>query len=244
MERLEPIRLKSSPRLESDLSLMQTVYGVAFVFGFQKLAESIYTLLHAWFSPQPGNSLFITAELILLLTLSLLGVRFFWAVGNIRRFLLEAEHPPGSHVRLLVMSVNVPILMIHAYLFYLLCRVNQDMTSLELMSQKARLFVVLYSALLLLNAIWVKFLVWHRPKKKDKKTPEKIWSRNNLICGVGALAAMLFGFRKAALLALMFAALFYIINSVVDLYTTSETYLSPEEPESGPPDLIARAATP
>lgn len=196
MERLEPIRLKSSPRLESDLSLMQTVYGVAFVFGFQKLAESIYTLLHAWFSPQPGNSLFITAELILLLTLSLLGVRFFWAVGNIRRFLLEAEHPPGSHVRLLVMSVNVPILMIHAYLFYLLCRVNQDMTSLELMSQKARLFVVLYSALLLLNAIWVKFLVWHRPKKKDKKTQKRFGHETTSYAGWALLQLCFLGLEK------------------------------------------------
>jgi hypothetical protein len=214
---------------ESDFSLVQVVYGVALVLGLEHVAESLYATFITRPYMEADYIQFMVLKGMIALILALLGIRFFSAARNIRRFVLI--HPDRSRI---TTTVHLPILLVHALLFYTLCRMEQGIKSVKALWGTMPLFTFLYCGLLVLNAVWLVFLI----KGRDHKYPEIIWIWNNSIWAVVVLATTLawryFGFPNLIAFAAVFFFLF--INSIHDLSKTAESYLSKMVPgRSDPP---------
>ena len=54
--------------------------------------------------------------------IALLGLRFFWAVGNMKRFIGRQGTDPEARIRRVVTTVHFPVLLLHA--FTILCAVS------------------------------------------------------------------------------------------------------------------------
>ena len=83
---------------KADIGLMQTVYGIFLVLGFRLLAESFYVFMIGGAFDKPKTDIVIPVS-ALGLVLTFLGLRFFWAVGNLRRFILRRGDDPAVKVR-------------------------------------------------------------------------------------------------------------------------------------------------
>ena len=77
---------------KSDISLMQTVYGILLTLGFRLLGDALFKTYRS-----PGNDYRVPICVIAsCFTLALIGFRFFWAVGNIRRYMVRHENETNS----------------------------------------------------------------------------------------------------------------------------------------------------
>jgi len=205
---------------KSDISLMQTVYGILLILGFRQLGDALY--------------LFVTKgvgdwELLCSLTaggiaLALLGFRFFWAVGSIRRYIVRHENNPNARVRRFITTFHFPILLLHAMAFYFLCRLHSDMISPTQFDNNVVFFIWGYVAFLLLNVIWLLWLVWRR----EDRRPEMIWIVNNAVTaliGLGAFWGLRLVIADASLIFLL-TCIVFVANSLIDLWGTADTYIA------------------
>lgn len=209
-----------TPSLDRDLSIIRTVFAISLVEGFKKLAESAYLILAG------GSHLYHTHQPLMLAVvamLSLTGLRFFWAVGNIRRHVLRSiinVEPPRRHM---LIAVHLPVLFLHAALFFLICRIAQGLTEGGLNHDGVRHFVVSFAILLSVNVIWLGLLLPAGPPSR----PERVWIINN----ISTLAVLLTGTLIGTLLtvtfaeALLAATLLFTLNGVIDFATTKDGYV-------------------
>ena len=160
-----PSRIAAS--LDRDLAIIRALYGISLIFGFQKVVEASYLQL---IGDSSAATLAPTVKKILLpclaIVLGALGTRFFWAVGNIRRFVLHriVQLDPPSRRWLVV--AHFPLLFLHAVLFYILCRIYQDICLFGLRPHYSSSFVLAYGGLLILNVVWLLLL------RQRGRTPE------------------------------------------------------------------------
>lgn len=202
--------------LDYDLGIMHVLYGLAFAFGFQELATSLDRLI----SGAEGFSSTATTIGILSLNFSmiLVGLRFFWAIGNLRRFVKRQNNlPPRTQIEIVV--VHFPIVVLQSFAFYLLCAqipriLDQppDVVGIPRVGHFA-------AFLLFSNSIWLAILQRGVPKH----SPERTWFVNNL--GMACIIlVVLFSFRDQFLE--MWGVTFTLAaNSIVDLGLTSKWYL-------------------
>jgi hypothetical protein len=112
--------------LDRHLAVVRTMYAVALTFGFQRVVEGSYLQFLRHFSKTlpndralPQLSGPITLLLALLFVgLGLLGIRLFWATGNIRRFLLRQTILLNPAKTTSVLFLHFPVLLLHAVLFF------------------------------------------------------------------------------------------------------------------------------
>ncbi len=209
--------------VDRDLSLIRNLYGIALIFGFQKVVESGYLQV----TRDPGAAPVSAGEKALLLALALVitgaGIRFFWAVGNIKRCVLERILKLDPPRRWVLVVIHFPILFLHAVLFFFLCRYFQDMCMRGIRDSYARGYIVVYIILLLLNVLWLRFLMY----KRTDKGPEWVWIRNNGVFAVAGIVALII-FDCHALSTerqLSIASGLFLLNSIVDFIKTRGAYI-------------------
>jgi hypothetical protein len=217
-----------SENLNRHLAVIRTLYAVALTFGFQKVVDATFPRLFpggsqasvdhsaSAFPPCP-----IGVLILLFAAIGLLGIRFFWAAGNIRRFLLHRVillTVPNTRVMLFF---HFPMLILHAVLFFFLCRFYQSVsTSLDpsYISGLLTVFIIL----LAMNVVWLIFL---RQGRNDKG-PEVAWILNNLaFAGLAALGMCLFcRYAPSPSLELSIVAGLLLTNSALDFFLTGGNY--------------------
>ena len=211
--------------LNRDFNLIQTLYAISMALGFQVLAESFYSL-HFTKSGHAHDGTSLALLMALTFVLTTVGIRFFWAVNNIRRLVLECFAQLRLVSRRSLVLLHFPILFLHSLLFFLLCRLHHDMRdSLVYFNW----FIGLYSGLLTLNAAWMLILMKGRLNTK----PELFWMWNNLIFGLLAFLLMLIA-RPVGLPAssvLWMASGLFFINSAIDLGFMPRAYILGESIE-------------
>lgn len=131
---------------EKGFTLVQTVYGVALVLGLENVAKSIFKTFVEPLYMDGMFSMFHAYKGVMALTLSLLAVRFFTAANNIRRYILSHEDSEK-----ITTIVHLPLLLLHAFIFYILCRIEFEMDSINSLWKLFDVFVCLYVALLVIN---------------------------------------------------------------------------------------------
>jgi hypothetical protein len=212
-----------SAYLDRDLSIIRILYAISFVLGFQKLGEAAYLLL---FQGNPTVDLSGKMKVLLVLlflSLTFLGFRFFWAIGNIRRFVLrrisELRPPRRQHV----VALHMAILFCYPALFFFLCRLLQDFCQNLALLPFARQFITVYSILLLANAVWLLILTYGSAHKDQ----EWLWLINNAAVGVTAVLWLYFGLCQgiSPLIITYGATLLLLANNLVDLLFTSKAYI-------------------
>lgn len=234
MNRTQPERERlDQGDIRSGMSLMQTVYTVAMVLGLEKLVEASYGLL---FSPSPAGPELLQklALSLVLVAIVLLAIRFFWVPRNLNSYILNFFDALGERVFVRMTTIHFPIALGHALLFYFVCQVFVDMaTAFTLegpagISAYAPRFVLLYTALLLLNAFWL-FAITPRGA-----WPGNIWAYNNFIHAGLALAALgaMESLAAPRPLLVVLASAIFISNSVVDLWRASKFYILYEDDAS------------
>jgi hypothetical protein len=155
--------------------------------------------------------------------LSALGTRFFWAVGNIRRFVLQRVGQLDPPSRKWLVIAHFPLLFLHAVLFYILCRIYQDICIYGLKPHYSSSFVEAYGGLLALNVVWLLLL---RHKRQDTGL-EKLWMVNNAVSAMAAFA-WLAAFKHCNIspeVQLFVASALFAMNSAIDLFGASHAYI-------------------
>ena len=215
-----PVPMEDAPDFKSDLSLMQTVYGILLVLGFRQIAEGLYAVVE---NKLPIDGLFLATSAFGI-GLLFLGFRFFWAVGNIRRYVIRNHHLPGEFVRRRITTFLFPMLLMHAVAFYLLCRLHGDLINPALVESRTGQLAFLLCVFLLLNVIWLCIMIVPGLKRQ----PESIWILNNTSTAILILAAysILSWYMFAPQYKLAVLSFLLIGNSMVDLWKTAKTYLA------------------
>jgi GNAT superfamily N-acetyltransferase len=223
------------PNLDRHLTVIRTLYAVALTFGFQKVVESAYVQFLQLFSvpgdhPLPELSFGIKVLLALLFAaLGFLGIRLFWAVGNIRRFVLRQIiflNPPKT---LYLLVFHFPILTLHAVLYFFLCRFYQDICLNGLYESYVEGLMWVFIVLLTLNVAWLVFLLRVGPNGKRGRfiPPERLWAINNSTFAVAGLifVTLLCCFHPPIEWSLFIATALILSNSGVNFSVTRRNYI-------------------
>lgn len=199
------------------LGLIQTAYGVALILGLEEVAESLYGAL------VPGDLRFLLLKLAVAVTLVLLGLRLFAAVTNLRRYLARGEDQRSQR---LAAALHVPILMVHAFLFFFLCKLDHDNSAETEFFDSLPLMLLLYCLLLTINAAWL--LGMFVSLKRDVAKTALTWAGLNLstvvLVVIIVMAKTAFGFSDLHCFLIVVAVL--VIMSLADLLSTAEAYFS------------------
>ncbi len=229
------------PQDTAQLAAIQAIFAVLMAIGFETMVQHVYQYF------RPALGVFVAQPpprapwtfFMPIVAMSLLGLRFFWAVVNIRRYLEQAEavvHATGGHRKALferkVVLLHIPLLILHGWLFYFGSQFAADMLVSAESRRASVSFVVFYAGFQLLNVLWLASLVADFRSSVRREEREKFWIFNNLIASAsGMLLAFIWkplGMDHEWMLAL--ACTVYVLSSVADLWRTAYHYL--ESPET------------
>lgn len=207
-----------------NLAVLRVVYGVSFGLGFWQLGQGL---------PWPWNSFWVVPPLLVAAMLTLLSIRFYWAMGNIRRYIKNKKHEDIHPIGRIIMMFHVPILMLHSFTFFILCRLYGDMydDNQDFNEGVAYTFTLTYVALLYLNSVWVYWC--HTPRTGFDfvfdifRSKAAYWSYNNFSCASIVMALVLFlNIDPEGLYFLVF--FLFGVNSGYDFYQTGHIYIFDE----------------
>lgn len=230
-------------KVEKSLNVVTALYAVLLVFGLRQMAPALHGATVAYLDSKIDLfKLGVTG--LTALSIMYLGLRLFWCVGNIERFIhekvekLNGDLPAGIARR--VMLFDVPCLLFHSLLYYFLC---DEFNRLIVTGKDGHLvnwngghfnrIIYLHILLLFVNAIWLSCL----RTVGDKKAPERVWFWNNIIFVVLGLIFVswndLVDFTAAfhclmplsPVTILLICMCLFISNSAVDLWLSARTYL-------------------
>ncbi len=220
---------KDENNFNANLDVLRVIYIASYLLGHVYLADAFGQNL-SFFTP---NHLMLMLWCIVLFSLS---VRFFWAIGNIRRFMrnkFELARDNGDYSResmkctlRSMVLLHTPILMAHSFTFLVLCKllksiVEQTVGGKPTGEVSYDSFVYLYCALLLLNSFWLCLLA----DKWEKGEPEFIWMLNNLICSLLAFGAFsYFSCGNLEYVGFCLALVIFAGNSFYDFWRCYEAY--------------------
>lgn len=196
------------------------------VLGLQVAIEAAYAHLVA---PDPLPSEMPRGIVIFaVITIMLLGLRFFWVPRNLYAYLLVSTHPLERKLRSMTL-IHFPIVLIHALLFYCVCQAFVDIANStapidsDLSRELATRFTFFYVGLLLLNSLWLLTGFGRR----DTDTAEGIWGWNNMIAV--ALAVVVWVLFEALSISppvyIAITGTIFVANSLIDLWLASEHYI-------------------
>lgn len=216
--------MKDMRSIKDDLSLMQTAYGVALVLGFKNVIESLYALSISMEVSGEIQVIKLMTGILLMLTM----IRFFWALGNIRRFIVRNE-PKLKNTRRHVVSFHFFILLLHAFVLFSLAKFSQDLTVQSSVDYASSFFVFGYTGFLLFNSLWLMILI----RGQNDKYPEKTWIINNIITSVATITiyVVIHILLSNCFYAFLFAFPLLLVNCLFDFIKTSSSYLTIEEEE-------------
>jgi hypothetical protein len=207
-----------------DLRIVQIAYGVMLILGMRSVAESSYAVLARIVA---GNAQVIEAALELLLAFGAawLGMRFFWATGNIRRLLSSRRRSEEARVRSQVIYFHFPVLMFHSFLFFAVGRTLTAACDGSPHEDKHFNVAIAAGAMWVVNIGWLLILM----RGRTDRSPESIWLRINLCCtavlivanGVSRILPSVPGDVWYAVVALTLVA-----NSWINVHCTSAYYLT------------------
>ena len=212
--------MKSEDIFKQDLAVIQTVYGLSLTLGFRELANWVFDSVREYAGSRDLRLMLF--KMLMASTLILIEIRFFWASGNIRRFVTRKQARPND--RKLVTIVHFPILLLHSFLLYSFCRLVGTVHGWnDLVVQGGRL-IWLIAGFLTLNCCWLLSLLFRR----DNWEPELLWIKNN---GVTVIALSVIMLIRRELHAgdtgfLLLAFILLNVNSLTDLFFRADSYLA------------------
>jgi len=211
--------------IDAGMRVAQTVYAVAMTIGLKNVLEAFYPIFFSPTSPRSGTlSLCVIA--LAFVAVMLLAIRFFWASRNLYAYLLRSHTKPRKVVFRRFMMVHFPIALGHAVLFFFVCDAFIEMAKNAQPGHSsgtdlAVQFVAIYAALLVLNALWLFCIT-----QSGDDGPGRTWAWSNLLhSGLAIIVLIGFGVFDLSIVALIVAACtIFLVNSVVDLWTSAEHY--------------------
>lgn len=213
--------MTSTDIFKSDLSLIQNAYGIALVLGFREIA--LWTFASGELFLRDRDPWLLTLRLFISATLGLLGVRFFWATGNIRRFVLKRKRSPND--RKAVTVIHFPMLLLHAFLFFILSKEAAGIEEWNSFGTRAATLSLTVLFFLIFNSFWLLVLL----RGRREKEPERLWVRNNGICGAiiaaGLTVCWLIDWHWQ-LIGLILTVLILFANSLIDLIFRADSYMA------------------
>lgn len=217
---------RTGQRLDRNLNIIGTIYGISFLTAFTEILVSVYKLL--WDAPA-GLSTETAAKVLLALTVALVGCRFYFAGNNIRRYFLQRiftlEGRPGGKQLLLV---HLPALFVHAVLFFFLCSSYKTIVE-KPDSAQFQQFSWIFGALLLVNIAWLMYIEGRPAKMGTMFDPEEIWLFNNalflLLAAVYPWIMTAAPFQGSPTWSISGLAVILGTNSAIDLLKTRRSYL-------------------
>jgi hypothetical protein len=212
---------------QAGLAVMATAYGVGMALGFQEAAQGGYArIFGSEVHPGASGSVLVVAAVALLL----LAVRFFWVPRSLYAYVLVGFRDKSSELTnrfARLMGIHFPIAVVHAILFYVACRLFEDVAGAKTGQRADHLLtelVFIYGGLLLLNGVWLASMT-----SRSRPIPGMFWASNNLLF-VAAAAVTWFGIlgigvsvSRSMLCAIVLSV--FVLNGAVDLYVTSPYYV-------------------
>jgi len=207
--------------LDRELGVIRMVYAFSLTLGFREITESVYSLLFegrsglAW----PEKLLFS----VVAFAVGSIGIRFFWGVGNIRRFVLRRVFDANPVPRP-TLIYHVFMLLLHALVFIFICHLYKGLWIIPVPIDRPEMYFILgCGCFLLLNSFWLRTLTFGRPGEG----PERLWIRSNLFFGILLVLTVVVSMRCAVSTecTLLFSTFCILANSVYDLWKTRDVYV-------------------
>lgn len=243
-----PISLKEGrerleKNLDENLKILRILYSMSSLLAMRELILGFRVT-------QVGIAHISIQYMFGALVLVLLGIRFFWGVGNVRRFLLHdiaryfsartAEEQKKEvdyaslkrevlhrSIYLRVMLWDVPMLLAQSFLFFLLCQLLPEVihgNGSDRPYERLNDFAIMYCTLILMNAFWLITLT----AKESSSGPEVIWGRINVTTAVIAILLSPLKLYLGDETYLWVLLVLFFASSVYDFYRTGWVYLVSE----------------
>src|SRR6266446_3732356 len=150
---------------EAGMKLLDTIYAITMVLGFRDLALGLYDFFFHHISFWSGETFEWLSIPLVLIALSIItfGLRFFWGVVNVRRY-VDRIHWSGREISALVIKFHVGVLLMQGFLFYFLGKIYTELVDYVAVSgprpslRSIDSFIICSIALLAVNAIWLRIL--------------------------------------------------------------------------------------
>lgn len=224
---------------------MQAIFAVLMAIGFETMVQHVYQYsrpaLGISVSQPPPRAPW--TYFLPILAMSLLGIRFFWAVVNIRRYIDHAQAVviSGHRERLAgferkVVLLHIPVLVLHGVLFYFGSQFAADMLVSSESRKASEAFVLFYAGFQYFNAAWLALLIWEF-RRRSSEGRERFWIYNNLVASTVGVAVA-YSWRPLGVdheWMLVAACTVFVISSFADLWKTAYHYL--ESPEVNPKEV-------
>jgi hypothetical protein len=190
--------------------------------GFEDLVTAAYGTSGATQNP-------VIFVLLPACTFGVLGLRFFWAVVNIRRLMELSSGIPWHSIQRSVVLLHFPLLVMHGVAFcYGSHLVAGLLTASDLWTSVA-FFLAYYSVYQILNAVWLAILLRRRDQNQDpdQLSRETVWIVNNIVVSCLTLSWVLFAQTLGAALTpfLVLGCCVLLLGSVIDFWLTAHHYL-------------------
>jgi len=181
------------------IEILEIIYAIIFACAIAKMLDMF---------PEPKDFFSITLKIWSCIFISVFVlIRFFFAPSKNVKILVDRIE---KHRRL-IMFFDVPALLAHSFIFYLMC----------LSVKNEEIFYRWFFYLLFGNAIWLGS-IWLRLYKDPEISYIKKWSINNIVF-FGAFTITFYVFGVYSWVLWFFLAFF---NSTIDIYITYKDYLS------------------
>jgi hypothetical protein len=202
------------------LTVIQAVYAFAMALGLREVFLGSRTFMtNVAFSPDGFSLERVLLLSALLLNMMLLGLRFFWVPRNLRGLIFAAVKARGHQggrlsadekgkqrkipLKDITVALHLIVIFLHGSVFYFLC-VEFEFIAFAASSTAPfdagalSGYVVIHVALLLLNSGWIASIQRQEARMRNEASPAKnasaaagsVWWRNNLLCGLLAIAPL------------------------------------------------------
>jgi hypothetical protein len=220
----------------AQLGVVQAIFAILMSFGFKTMVESIYQFARPelGIAGQPRTADPQIAFFFPNVAMVFLGLRFFWAVVNIRRYveradadLLAGRASSRQPYEQRVVLLHIPMLILHGALFCFGAQFASDM----LVNTESRLatwlFVAYYAAFQYLNSLWLWVLVRQVEVAPGSERRESFWIRNNVVASTAGIAVVTISstLKLNHEVALAISCAIFVASSVLDLSRTAYHYL-------------------
>lgn len=239
-----------------DLTLIRLLYGMMIALGLGELLKGFYDGSDRISARYKSISTSVTARTGVWLYagieyasffcaglgVSLIGLRFFWAVGNIRRFMILRANESGQILpedQAMLVLLHYPAIILHGFLFFLLCRTYLGLSERRNFGK----FSIFAAALFLTNIFWLATLsLLYEPSlpRVSRVEPEIRWIVINIVTLLYGVIVYyvppnwLCSHKRSAGVQLKLLAVAYLLlaNGLLDAILLNSWYMGSSLPDS------------
>jgi hypothetical protein len=231
---------------DDDLRIFQNLYAVAIGIGLFRLADGLFDGWMRTINPGPNEDplplFWAVAGSAVAVALVPVGIRFYWGVESLSRYLAaeralakSKKRDPAYCMKAVTLG-RYPALLMHAFLVFALCKATVQMFNPAIGGKIVLPLLGIFAALLALNIGFLRSVLPSEAAAavldetdlpSDNRDAKMKWIQNNQLFALVSVLVLVgsYVFHVDSHVVVVIVVLILGANSAVDLWSTAEYYV-------------------